>query len=228
MKAWAIVVAAGRSRRMGFDKMNAPLAGKPVMWWSLRAMEECDEIEGIIMVADGEALEKGTRWLLDRSFSKLQQVVAGGAERWQSVAAGLAALPAGDVLVAVHDGARPLITPRHVAACVQMARAEGAAASARPVADTVKRVDADGWVNEAVSREGLWLMETPQVARRAWLEEAFAWLDAAEERPTDEVSALRQAGHQVRVVRNADANPKITFPGDLEVVERLMTNRASF
>jgi 2-C-methyl-D-erythritol 4-phosphate cytidylyltransferase len=125
-------------------------------------------------------------------------------------------------MVAVHDGARPMIRPEQIAHCVEVARALGAAVCARPMTETIKRVDQSGTVIEAVDREGVWVMETPQVFERALIERAYADVLDKGLLVTDEVSAVQRLGVKVQVVDNAWANPKITFPGDLELAECLL------
>lgn len=217
-----IVVAAGSSRRMGFNKLLEPLAGVPVLRRSLMAFEKCSAIDRIIVVAGVEVGEVIEKWRLEGGLSKLGAVVAGGAERHDSVAAGLTALGEECEVVAVHDGARPLIHVEQISHCVDMARAHGAAVCARPLSETIKRVDSSGAVVEAVDREGVWVMETPQVFERELLERAYVEVMNGGVLVTDEVSAVQRIGVRVQVVNNAWANPKITFPGDLALAECLL------
>lgn len=217
-----IVVAAGGSRRMGFNKLLAPLAGVPVLQRSLMAFEVCPAVDEMVLVAGEEVAQAVGAWKQSGGLSKLRAVLPGGAERHHSVAAGLKALSAECEMVAVHDGARPMIRPEQIAHCVDVARALGAAVCARPMTETIKRVDQSGSVIEAVDREGVWVMETPQVFERALLERAYADVLDKGLLVTDEVSAVQRLGVKVQVVDNAWANPKITFPGDLELAECLL------
>lgn len=214
-----IVVAAGSSRRMGFNKLLEPLGGVPVLRRSLMAFEACSAIDQIVVVTGVEMAEVVEGWRVEGGLGKLGAVVSGGKERHDSVAAGLAALGPECEVVAVHDGARPLIKPEQIAHCVDMARAHGAAVCARPMTETMKRVDASGAVIEVVDREGVWVMETPQVFERDQLEQAYAEVAKRGVAVTDEVSAVQLIGVRVQVVNNAWANPKITFPGDLAMAE---------
>ena len=216
----AIIVAAGSSTRMGFDKLLAPLAGEPVILHTLRAFQNCEEIDGIWVVsheARGAIIQK-----LAAGLTKFRGIVPGGAERHLSVFNGLQKLPAECKLVAVHDGARPLIAPAQISKCVRNADgAPRASTSARRVTETVKRVDEEGCICGDVERDGLWIMETPQVCELAWLREAYQHVINQGLTVTDEVSALRHAGFPVWVVENTTPNPKITLPGDIETAERL-------
>lgn len=216
----AIIVAAGGSRRMGFNKLLAPLAGVPVLRRTLAAFQACEAIDEIIVVAGEEVLTEVDSWRREGSLDKVVRVVAGGAERHFSVWAGLSAVTKEAVLVAVHDGARPLIRPEQIQRCVMAAETHGAAGCARPMTETIKRVDADGRVTESLDRTGVWVMETPQVFEVKGLRGAYESVLAAGLLVTDEVSAVQHGGGEVRVVDNAWPNPKITFPADLALAER--------
>ncbi len=217
----ALIVAAGSATRMGFDKLLAPLAGDPVIMHTLRAFEGCPDIDAIWVVAGGD--RAGAIRELTAPLAKFRGIVPGGAERHLSVWNGLQTLPENCALVAVHDGARPLITPAQISRCVASAAQHGAAASARRVTETVKRADAAGVVTESVDREGLWIMETPQVFRLPLLRGAYEAVIRRGALVTDEVSAAQDAGHAVHLVENQSPNPKITLPGDLETAAALLT-----
>ena len=216
----ALIVAAGSASRMGFDKLLAPLAGEPVILHTLRAFQNCDDIDGIWIVT---AVERAAVIQeLAAGLTKLRGLVPGGTERHLSVWNGLQALPADCELVAVHDGARPLIVPEQIRRCLAMTAECGAAASARRVTETLKRADSEGRVTGSIAREDAWIMETPQVFRLALLRAAYAEVLARGATVTDEVSALELTGHSVRLVENFSPNPKITLPGDVELAERLL------
>ena len=217
-----IVVAAGSSRRMGFNKLLAPLAGVPVLRRSLAAFERCAVVDGVWVVAGDEVAEAVAGFEAEGGMGKLRGVVRGGAERHLSVWEGLQALPSEVELVAVHDGARPLISEEAIRRCFEMARRHGAVVCARPMTETLKRADAEGRVVEAVSREGMWVMETPQVFERGLLMGAYEAVLRDGVLVTDEVSAVGHVGAEVRVVSDPDPNPKITFPADLVLAERLL------
>ena len=131
MKAAAILVAAGSSTRMGFDKLTAPLAGQPLLFWSLQAVQDCAEISMAILVCAPQRTEEFAA--LAKSFPKISRVVAGGAERSASVLNGLLALaPNPPDLVAVHDAARPLATPALFTQILAAAEKHRAASAAHP------------------------------------------------------------------------------------------------
>lgn len=222
----AIIVAAGSSLRMGFDKLLAPLAGKPVIVHSVCAFEICPEVESIILVTKKERVEEFKKLLLKEKFRKVLKVIAGGAERHLSVWRGLKAMSADTQFIAIHDGARPLTTPRLIADCLALARETGAACCAAQIPDTVKRADAEQFVSESVERSGLWAMQTPQIFSTTVILQAYANLIANKETVTDEVSAVQRLGKKISLLRNDDWNFKITLPRDLELAEHVLAARS--
>ena len=219
----AVIVAAGSSRRAGFDKLAAPLAGVPVLRRSVDAFVAAGAAAVVVVCPESRWVETG---LAAADFPVPVSRVDGGAERQDSVAAGLAALPVGTRMVAVHDGARPLITPQGIAACLAAAEQTGAATCAHPVVDTLKRADAAGKsLPEKVSREHLWGMETPQIFRLELLLQAYQHVKENALVVTDEVSAVEALGVPTQLVQGG-ANLKITLPGDLELAELIWKHRA--
>ena len=219
----AIVVAAGSSRRMGFDKLAADLAGKPVLRRTLEALDSCEGITTVVLVTE-EGNESGQLALArEWGCGKVEQVVAGGAERHLSVWNGVKATGESVDLIAVHDGGRPLISAAQFQRCIDEAAYSGAAASARRITETLKRADGDGIVIGSVDRDNLWTMETPQVFRHEVLCEAYRHVIDTGTHVTDEVSAVESLGRQrVTLVENTDPNPKITYPQDLELAALLL------
>ncbi len=214
----AVIVAAGSSRRMGFDKLAAPLAGRPVLLKTLEAFLAATSIAEVVIVCSIE------RWQdIDPSlFSKPVRRVDGGIDRQDSVMAGLAAVSTAAELVAIHDGARPLISPQAINRCVAAATEHGAAALARRVTETVKRADSENFNATAVCREQLWLMETPQVFEIPLLRQAYAAVSAQNLAVTDEVSAMEVLGIRVKFVESEHPNLKITTPADLLLAAALL------
>jgi 2-C-methyl-D-erythritol 4-phosphate cytidylyltransferase len=214
----AIVVAAGSSRRMGHDKLAWNLAGVPVLRRTIEAFLMADSIASVVVVCPPE------RWRLleGNTFRKPVLRVDGGADRHDSVALGLAAIPDDALYVAVHDGARPLVSPQDIDRCVAAAIEHGAAALARRATETMKRSDAAGFCAEAVSREDLWCMETPQVFGARLLREAYQNVAAHGLAVTDEVSAAQEIGVRVKFVESRHPNLKITTPADLALAEALL------
>ncbi|MFQ6671753.1 MAG: 2-C-methyl-D-erythritol 4-phosphate cytidylyltransferase, partial [Candidatus Tectimicrobiota bacterium] len=154
-------------------------------------------------------------------LTKVGAVVAGGAERQDSVAAGLERVPPEAHVVVVHDGVRPFVTTAMVAAVVEAAQAVGAALTAIPVTDTVKRV-AEGAVVETLSREGLFRVQTPQAFRREVLAEALRRARTDGVVATDEAALVERLGMPVQVVAGAETNLKVTTPEDWALAEGML------
>ncbi|MCX6837827.1 MAG: 2-C-methyl-D-erythritol 4-phosphate cytidylyltransferase [Verrucomicrobia bacterium] len=217
----AIIVAAGSSRRMGFNKLLAPLCGEPVLRRSLGAFQKCAAIDEIIVVTS-EALRMEVEVWRMGGLDKITQIIAGGAERHFSVHAGLQALNPACVIVAVHDGARPLISVSQITRCIEAARTQSAVACARPMTETLKRCDGAGRITDSIDRANAWIMETPQVFQRDLLVRAYQAVIRDSLLVTDEVSAVQHLGAPVFVVENAEPNPKITFPADILLAQRFV------
>lgn len=217
----AVIVAAGSSTRFGQqDKLFAPLAGRPVLAWSLAAFEETPGLECLVVVtseANRTAVaELAARWAPKACHS----VVLGGARRRDSVETGLRTCNAR--YVAIHDGARPLITPALIARVVAAAATGPGAIAAVPVTDTIKEVEGSR-ITGHPDRAHLWAAQTPQVVLRS------AWLDAArmsDNDETDDAAMLSRLGLECAVVESDATNLKITHPVDLLVAERLLLERA--
>lgn len=212
---------------MGFDKLLTPLAGKPVLWHSLKAFSDCKDIDEILVVTREEQMDAIEKLVTDEKFKKVRKVISGGGERHISVWNGLQAVNSeGSEFIAIHDGARPLTTPKLIRACLDLARMHGAACCASQIPDTVKRASVEQMVTESVERTGLWAMQTPQVFSSGLILQAYASLMAKHEMVTDEVSAVQKLGKKIALLRNEEWNPKITYPHDLELVEHVLQLRS--
>jgi len=219
----AVVVAAGRGERLGApDKVLAPLAGRPMLAWSLRALEHAQTVGSVVIVAAPHTQETIKRLVTDEGFAKVAAIVAGGERRQDSVAAGLAALPEGIAIVAIHDAARPLTGADLFDRCVQAAAETGAAIAAIPVADTLKRVT-ERVITGTVDRAGLWAAQTPQAFRLEVLRRAIAAFPG--ETVADEARLCEAAGVAVAIVPASLANLKVTHPEDIAVADALLRAR---
>ena len=145
------------------------------------------------------------------------RIVSGGTTRKNSVANGLNEINQNCDFVAIHDGARPWINPLQIIKVLEQAEKFGAAASGRPVTDTIKKCDNNAIVTESISREELWAMETPQIFSRDIISKAYSEILNEGIDVTDEVSAVMHYGKPVKIVHNEWANPKVTFPEDLKI-----------
>jgi 2-C-methyl-D-erythritol 4-phosphate cytidylyltransferase len=224
MSTVAILLCAGRGERLGagVDKALAPLAGRPLFLWSLETLERCDAIHGIVVVGPVRSLED--RLAADGlAARKIAAWTEGGRERQQSVARGLAALPAECTHVAIHDAARALVGAAVVGRVVGDALTHGAAIAAVPLADTLKRTSLET-IETTVPRQGLWCAQTPQVFRRDWIVAAHA---AAKAQATDDAALVESLGHPVRVTMGEALNFKITTPQDLALAEAWLSRVAT-
>lgn len=212
----AVIVAGGSGSRMGRPKQMLPLGGKPVLVRTVEAFLQTPEIKEIVVVTPSE-----NRAELQKRFPGI--VFADpGKTRLLSVKNGFLKTSAASQLVAVHDGARPLVEPAHISACLQAARQYGAAVLAVPVKDTVK-VCEGSFVQNTLDRAVLWAAQTPQCYRRPVLAEALEKF-GQEEGATDESQLVEKLGIKVRVVPSSYKNNKITTPEDLIFAEALLEN----
>ena len=209
----AVIAAAGSSSRMGGrDKLAEPLDGIPVILRTLAAVEAVPEIREIVVVTREDRVEEYRRLLGQRS--RLRAVVPGGSTRQESVRNGVRALSPDCMLAAIHDGARPLVTPEVFARCIEAARSCGAATAAVPVKDTIKLADEAGRVLDTPDRSRLWAVQTPQIFDRE------RYLRAAEEAEhrglscTDDCQLFEAMGWEVQLVMGDYRNLKLTTPED--------------
>lgn len=222
----AIVVAAGQSRRMGFDKLFAELGPFPVLGHSLRTFQGAACIDEIIVVTAPEKESLVRDLAAGMNLTKLKQVIPGGQFRHHSVRQGLAEVSDPEGFVAVHDGARPLLTESDLHRCWTLAQQHGAAACARRITDTVKRVDGHHRVTGSVDRSNLWAMETPQIFSCPLLLRAYDLILQQDRLVTDEVSAVETLGEPVILSEALHPNLKITFPQDLDLAIHLLAARS--
>jgi len=227
MSTAALVLAAGRGERLGagLPKAFVPLAGVPLVVRALAALAAAPEVDRVVPVVPRGARQRfaALAGTLGR-VPKLAEAVEGGAERQDSLRAGLASLPAGVALVAVHDAARALVRPQDVSRVVTAARLHGAALLAVRARDTIKRVR-DGLVVATPPRAECWVAQTPQVFRADLLREALAKAEAEGFVGTDDAELVERLGVAVHVVEGHASNVKITEPGDLAVAEAWLAAR---
>ncbi len=223
----AIIPAAGNGTRMGLatPKQFHELAGMPMLIHTLRVFEKVAEIGLIVLAAPAEhcawVKDMVDRFQLGRPAGDIK-VVSGGRLRQDSVRACLASLPSEIDLVVVHDGARPLVTPETIKACIQEARQSGAAVAAIPVKDTLKTVSAAKKIIKTIERDELWQAQTPQAVRLSLLKKAYAAADKDGFIGTDEAALLEHIGRPVTVVEGSERNIKITRPDDLLLAEAIL------
>ena len=216
----AVIVAAGNASRMGgIDKVMAELEGEPMIARTVRTFQTCDAIKEIVIVTREDLLVPIMG--LCKGFDKVKAVVVGGKDRPESVRNGINALSAQVKLIAVQDGARPLVTHAVIDRTVRAAHAYGAAAPAIPVKDTIKMVTG-GVVSSTPDRKMLQAVQTPQVFDAELLKGALkkAHQDGAE--ITDDCSAVELMGMSVKIVEGDERNIKVTTPLDLAIAKLLL------
>lgn len=220
----AIIVAAGRGTRMGpnVDKLFLEIAGKPVVvhtWQKFNSAKCIDEI--ILVVRDGMQSvfhELAGKFSLRKKF----RLIAGGAERQDSVWNGLEAVLSETEIVVIQDGARPCTSEDLIEATIAAARETGAAVAAQPVTDTVKESGDGKFIERTLDRSRLWAVQTPQTFRMEVIRRALAEVRKRNLRVTDDTAACELIGQPVRLVASAGPNPKVTRPGDLPYFESLL------
>lgn len=232
MTVAALLVGAGRGERYRASLPAAPerelpkallrLGGRPLIVRAAAALAAAPEVDLVVPVVSAALLPELAREAPELArLPKLAAAVAGGAERQDSVRAGLAALPAHVHLVAVHDAARPLVRPEDVSRVIRAAEETGAAILAARATDTWKRVR-DGRIVDTLARAECFAAQTPQVFRVDWLREALAKADTEGVLATDDAALVERLGMAVHVVEGPAANLKITTAADLRLAEVLL------
>jgi 2-C-methyl-D-erythritol 4-phosphate cytidylyltransferase len=213
----AIIVAAGKSERMGtgMDKAFLSLGSKPIVAWSLLAFQTCIDIDHIILVVRKDQVLAAKSVVHMFGISKLHAIVGGGGKRQDSVMAGMAAMAPETRLVVVHDGARPCVTPALITETVRYAKRHGTAIAAGRIWDTVKVVEKGNTVDRTLDRNKLWAVQTPQAFSVDLLKRAYKMVVEKKETVTDEASAVELLGEPVRLVEWTRPNIKITTVEDM-------------
>jgi len=229
VKVSAVVPAAGSGVRMGtgIKKQFLSLDGIPVVGYVLKKLEVSPIIKSIVMVVNPGEEEYCRGAVVDRlGIRKVAAIVPGGKERQDSVYNGLLALSADTGIVVVHDGVRPVIGSGMLQAVVGAAETYGAATCAVPVKDTVKLAGEDGFVTRTLSRDRLWLIQTPQAFRYEIIIEAYRKAQAENFFTTDDAGLVEFLGKPVKIVPGSYKNIKITTPEDLTLVSVFLKEEA--
>lgn len=224
----AIVAAGGMGTRMGraVPKQFLRLGDRPILIHTLQALEACAPVDTIILGCPESQMSKAGQLLKEWRFQKVDQIVAGGRERQDTIWRALQAVGPEASVIFTHDAVRPLISGNKIEAAVRMARSKGAAILAVPEKCTVKRVSG-GRVSETVDRTDLWRVQTPQAFRADWLREAYESARQAGVTATDDAMLVERLGHPVYIVEGEEKNMKITTPEDLLMAEALLEKRST-
>lgn len=220
-----ILAAAGSGSRMGRDKLLLKLGKYTVLQRSALAFAPCGEICAMVAVTRKDRLDTVRQQLEELELPFPVEVVPGGATRQQSVAAGVRAMPGTAKFYAIHDAARPLVTPEEIDRCLADARAYGGACLATPVKDTIQQADGEGFLQATPPRERLRCAQTPQIFDAAWYRAGMAQANRLGLDLTDDCQVFRLSGGRVFLTPGSYTNLKITTPEDLPLAEEILAQR---
>ncbi len=225
----AVVAAAGSSSRMAdtdaaenIDKQLLLLDGVPVIARSIAALSACERIQEIIVVCREEAIADYYDIVKLYNFTTVKVVIKGGEDRQASVAAGISACSENAEYYAIHDGARPLVSPADINSCIDAAIKYGAAAVAVPVTDTIKMCDERGVVVTTPTRDRLWAVQTPQIFEAGLFRRALEQSALGARAYTDDCQLIESTGHLVVMSQGSHENIKITRPSDLAIASAIL------
>lgn len=220
-----VVVAAGSSERMGGDKMLMTLGAKPVIIRTLMAFQKSPMVDDIVVVTKMEKITAIADMIKLYDITKVTQVISGGATRGESSLAGVSAVRRGAKLIAIHDGARPLVSQELIERVVKEANEHFSAVPVLPSTDTLKRVDSRGVIVEGVDRASVFRVQTPQVFDADIIKGALT--KAVEKRLpiTDDCSAVDMMGFSTYTVEGDAGNIKLTLPEDMVLAEAILKSR---
>lgn len=250
MKTTAIVLAAGQGKRMGSDvaKQYLLLCGRPVLYYTLKNFED-SQVDEVVLVTAADQIEYCKKEIVDAyGFTKVKDIVAGGKERYHSVACGLRAITAREVsakksvdtnetmvgtdYVLIHDGARPFATPEIIHRGLEAVQRYEACVIGMPVKDTIKISDAEGFAAQTPNRNMVWQVQTPQIFSFPLIYNAYEKLLSKEEElekqnvvvTDDAMVAELFSGKKVKLVKGSYENMKITTPEDMKIAESFLQN----
>jgi 2-C-methyl-D-erythritol 4-phosphate cytidylyltransferase len=226
MNATAVIVAAGDGRRLGGNtpKIFLSLCGRPIILRTLDRFFSARSIGNVVLVVAADQLSRAKALLeADAALKNRSWILqTGGATRQESVRQGLALIGDDSDVIAIHDGARPFVSPALIDRCVEAARDKGAVVVGRPARDTIKVVSADRWVETTPPRGSLWEIQTPQVFRRVIVLAAHEWAEHGGIEATDDAMLVENKGERVFVLDGESTNLKITFADDLWLAETMI------
>ncbi|MGE4284565.1 MAG: 2-C-methyl-D-erythritol 4-phosphate cytidylyltransferase [Clostridia bacterium] len=223
----AIIVAAGKGTRMqsSKNKQFINIIDRPVLAYTLQAFEDCGAVDEIIIVAREQDIMLCKEIVDISKLNKVKKIILGGRERQDSVYNGLQEISDKSSIVIVHDGARPLIIPKHIEIAVDTAIKYGAAAVGVRVKDTIKLVDDEKNILDTLDRSRLWAVQTPQVFKVQWLRQAYIKAREEEITATDDCMLVERLGYHVKMVEGSYENIKITTPEDIFLAEAIIDGR---
>jgi len=225
---YCIIVAAGKSRRMNstVSKQFIFIGGKPILAYTIDAFEKSSLIDKIVLVINEAEIEKCKKIIVNKyNYKKLIKIVPGGKKRQNSVFNGLKVLPSETNLVAIHDGARFLITPDIIDRAVRDAYDSNGVIVAMPIQDTIKETNSNKIISKTFNRDRLWAAQTPQVFPYSIIMKAHEKAREDNFLGTDDASLVERLGYEVDIVRGSVENIKITTNFDLILAEIILNKR---
>lgn len=224
----AVIVAAGSSQRMGSDKIMMKLGAMPVLARTVLAFENNEYVDEIIIVTKTEKLEEIADMCFKNGLHKVKQVVSGGATRMESALAGVSACRHGAELIAIHDGARPLVSQELITRTIEAAKAYRAAVPAVASTDTLKVVDERGFITGTLDRSVTRRVQTPQVFEADLIKGALTKAVEKNLALTDDCSAMDMMGVKTITVEGEPTNIKITTPEDMVTAKAIVEDRGDW
>ena len=224
----AVIVAAGSSQRMGSDKIMMKLGAMPVLARTVLAFENNEYVDEIIIVTKTEKLEEIADMCFKNGLHKVKQVVSGGATRMESALAGVSACRHGAELIAIHDGARPLVSQELITRTIEAAKAYRAAVPAVASTDTLKVVDERGFITGTLDRSVTRRVQTPQVFEADLIKGALTKAVEKNLTLTDDCSAMDMMGVKTITVEGELTNIKITTPEDMVTAKAIVEDRGDW
>lgn len=224
----AVIVAAGSSQRMGSDKLMMKLGGIPVLARTLKAFQSSSLVDEIVVVTRLDKLEETADLCKEYGIEKVSRVIAGGKTRTESALAGVSEVRPTAKLIAIHDGARPLVTADVILRTVYAAAEYMAAAPAVPSVDTLKAVDAGGRIIGTVDRETTLRIQTPQIFRAELIKGALTKAVEKGMTLTDDCAAAEMMGVRTKTVLGDEDNIKITTPRDMLFAAEILKERGEY
>ncbi|GAA0684510.1 MULTISPECIES: 2-C-methyl-D-erythritol 4-phosphate cytidylyltransferase [Clostridium] len=220
-KNYALIVAGGKGKRVGRDisKQFICINNKPIIWYTIKAFESCEHIDGIVVVISKDDMDYFNENVLEvYDFKKILAVVEGGAERQDSVYNGLLMMKDCDIVL-IHDGARPFVSEKIINEGIEYAKSYGAAACGVMPKDTIKVKDSDDFSKETLQRDTLFAVQTPQCFEYNSIKKAHEFIRKENLMVTDDTMVIEKLGKRVYLYEGSYTNIKVTTPEDIEVAE---------
>ena len=223
MKVTAIVVAAGKGKRMGVpDKPFLLLKKKPLLTYPLFALENSSFVDEVVLVVEKNKISKAKELIKKYHISKVKEVIAGGKTRQGSVASGLRKINSFSNFVLIHDGARPFLTRELIKRVVLGAKRYKAAVPGLPLSDTIKKVENSSFIISTLNRKSLWTVQTPQVFKAEIIQKAYFQAEKDHFWGTDSASLVERIGIPVKIIKGDSYNIKITTKDDFLLAETIL------